>query len=629
MISLKTIKMIDLLQNIDSIVPTIGYTLMHSLWQGLLIYCVLFLVLTIFRVSNSKTRYVFLVAALGVYFIGTVVTFFWIFDPVIAQQTGIKNIQILFDNDFATTYNFSFTTWLAQNMNIILTAWCIGVLVMVVRLLGGWYLLTRIKKNALNCSNELWLNKLDSLKSRLKMTANVILKVSNRVDVPMVFGTIKPIIIIPTSLLTGLSDDQLEIILAHELAHVKRYDFIVNVLQHLVEVVFFFNPFVWLISNLIRTERENACDDLALSVSGDSYGLASTLLRVEEIRRQPQLALYFSNNNNIFHRIKRLTGMKTQNLLDTRMVMLVLFAVFLMSFGWYSINAKSQQEMKEPLEVESFEDPYVDVDLKVEVDPQVDVEPDLVAVYEPAPDADINEEVVPEMVLVEVDTTEKDKDAWRYERRVPPTAPVHPAPVIPDFPPMPPMVLDEWSEAFAEKFSEQFADFYEDHKEEIEVMMQELQETMTSVDTERFEEARVMKEMALRQKEMALAQRDQMRFAEEHSREDAERAMALAKEQMQLERENMKSLREEMVKLEREMDVFEQKMKKFDEELKNELVKDGYIKSSEDIKTLEVSRDGQFKVNRVKISDKDSKKYAEIYEKYFDNDIKGLRYSHD
>ncbi|MEQ9164637.1 MAG: hypothetical protein RLO12_00150, partial [Fulvivirga sp.] len=152
------------------------------------------------------------------------------------------------------------------------------------------------------------------------------------------------------------------------------------------------------------------------------------------------------------------------------------------------------------------------------------------------------------------------------------------------------------------------------------------QETMSSVETERFEEAR---EIAIRQREMAMAQRDQMRFAEEHSREDAERAMDLAKEQMQLERENMKSLREEMVKLEREMDVFEQKMKKFDEELKNELVKDGYIKSSEDIKTLEVSGDGQFKVNRVKISDKDSKKYAEIYEKYFDNDIKGLRYSHD
>lgn len=613
MINLKTIKMINLLNNIDSIVPTIGHTLMHSLWQGLLIYCLLFLVLTIFRVSNSKIRYTFSVAALGVYFIGTVFTFFWLFEPVISQQTGFKNIQILFDSDFATTYNFSFTTWLAQNMNIILTAWCIGVLVMVVRLLGGWYLLTRIKKKALNCSNELWLNKLELLKSRLKMTANVVLKVSNRVDVPMVFGTIKPIIIIPTSLLTGLSDDQLEIILAHELAHVKRYDFIVNILQHLVEVVFFFNPFVWLISNLIRTERENACDDLALSVSGDSYSLASTLLRVEEIRRQPQLALYFSNNNNIFHRIKRLTGMKTQNLLDTRMVMLVLFAASLMSFGWYSINANAKQEKVEPLKVESIEDPYQVEDLIVEVDPQVDV------------NLNINEEVAPETVLVETDTTENDKGAWRYEKRVPPVTPAHPV-VIPDFPPMPPKVLDEWSEAFSEKFSEQFADFYEDHKEEMAVMMDELQETMSSVDTERFEEAR---EIAMRQREMAMAQREQMRFAEEHSRKDAERAMVLAKEQMQLERENMKSMREEMVKLEREMDVFEQKMKKFDEELKKELVKDGYIKSSEDIKTLEVSRDGQFRVNRIKISDKDSKKYAEIYEKYFDNDIKGLRYSHD
>ncbi|WP_185153668.1 M56 family metallopeptidase [Fulvivirga lutimaris] len=610
--------MIDLLKNIDLVVPMIGHTLIHSLWQGLLVYCLLFLVLAIFRVSNSKIRYTFSVAALGVYLISTVVTFFWLFDPAVSMGGGVKNIQILFDKDFDAVYDFSFTSWLAQNMNIILSVWSTGVLFMVVRLLGGWYLLTRIKKNALSCSNELWLNKLKLLKSRLNMTANVILKVSNRVDVPMVFGTIKPIIIIPTSLLTGLSDDQLEIILAHELAHVKRYDFIVNVLQHLVEVVFFFNPFVWLISNLIRTERENACDDLALSVSGDSYSLASTLLRVEEIRRQPQLALYFSNNNNIFHRIKRLTGMKTQNLLDTRMVILVLFAASLMSFSWYSINAKNQQKKEEPLEVESFEPPYIDVNLNVEVDPQIDVEPDL--------DLSINEEVAPETILVEADTTEKDKDAWRYEKRVPPVAPAHPVPSIPDLPPMPPMVLDEWTEAFALKFSEQFADFYEEHKEEMELMMDELQETMSSIDTERFEEARFMKEMAMRQREMALAQRELTRFDEEHWREEVERARTLAKEQMELERESMRSLREEMGQLEREMKVFEQKMKKFDEELKDELVKDGYIKSSEDIETLDVNDDGEFTVNGKKMSSKDSKKYAEIYEKYFDSDVKGLRY---
>ena len=613
--------MIDLLPRIDSLVPTLGYPLINSFWQGLIIYFFLFIGFAIFKVSNSKLRYTCSVAALSVYLMSTVATFFLLVDPISVQSGGVKNIQILFDKDFVTAYNFSFTTWVAQNMNIILSVWGVGVLVMLIRLLGGWYLLTRIKKNAIECSNELWVNKLELLKSRLKITANVILKLSNAVDVPMVFGTIKPIIILPTTLLTGLSDDQLEIILAHELAHVKRYDFIVNILQHMVEVVFFFNPFVWLISNLIRSERENACDDLALSVSGDSYSLASTLLRVEEIRRQPQLALHFSNNNNIFHRIKRLTGMKTQNLLDTRMVILVLFAASLMSFGWYSINSKTEKEKEEPTE-EFFEAPEVDVD----VDPQSDinVEPAVVTNYEPAPVIDEKEEVLPETVLVEADTTEKDKDAWRYEKRVPPAPPA-----LPEFPPIPPMELNEWAEAFSAKFSERFADFYEEHKDEMEKMIEELQETMHSGNLDGFEEARFMKEMALRQKELALEQRERMRFDEEHWREEAEKAMVLAKEQMQLERESMQSMREEMIKLEKEMKVFEQKMKKFDEELKNELVKDGYIKSSEDIETLDVDRDGQFKVNGVKVSDKDSKKYAEIYEKYFDNDIKGLRYHND
>ncbi len=82
-----------------------------------------------------------------------------------------------------------------------------------------------------------------------------------------------------------------------------------------------------------------------------------------------------------------------------------------------------------------------------------------------------------------------------------------------------------------------------------------------------------------------------------------------------------------MAKVERELKVFEGKMKKFDEELKQELVKDGYIKPSESIKTLDVDRDGEFKVNGKKVTDKDSKRYGDIYKKYFDEDIKGLRYN--
>jgi bla regulator protein BlaR1 len=609
--------MIDLFQ-FEAMVPTIGYTLLHSLWQGLLIYAVLVLSLALLRKVNSRVKYTLSVTALSLYLIAAFATFIWFFNPSVAEVGTIKNIQILFDKEVTIGYSFSFTAWLSANMNIILMVWSAGVFLMMVRLLGGWYLLNRIKKSAILCSNELWISQLNRLKLRLEIATKIVLKVSGQVDVPMVFGTIKPIIILPTSLLTGLSDDQIEIILAHELAHVKRYDFIINILQHLVEVVFFFNPFVWLISNLIRTERENACDDLALSISGDSYSLVTTLLRVEEIRRQPQLALYFSNNNNIFHRIKRLTGMKTQNLFDARMVTLVLFAASLMSFGWYSINANAQEEKQEPTEIEFTEDP--DIDINVEVDPQVDVdvEPDPVIVHEPAPNIDIDEDVMPAAVLAKVDTTDEDDDAWRYERSLPP---------LPAMPPMPPMVLDEWSEAFALKFSEQFADFYEEHKEEMEAMMEELQESLASEDFARFEDARFMKEMALRQKEMDLAQKAEMRFGEERWREETERAMAVAREQMELQRENMRAMREEMVKVERDMKIFEQKMKKFDEELKDELVKDGYIKSTDDIENLHVDRDGQFKVNGIKVKEKDAKKYGDLYKKYFDSDIGGLRYN--
>ena len=158
-------------------------------------------------------------------------------------------------------------------------------------------------------------------------------------------------------------------------------------------------------------------------------------------------------------------------------------------------------------------------------------------------------------------------------------------------------------------------------------MMAELQERMESADFEELRDFKHAKEMALRQKEKALARSEEWRLDESKIREEAERSMVLAKRAMETQRVNMREMREEMVNMEREMRVFEQKMKKFNEELTDELVKDGYIKSSESIEMLDVDRDGQFKVNGKKVSEKDSKKYGELYEKYFDEQVKGLRYN--
>ncbi|MDB5354175.1 MAG: blaR1 8 [Phycisphaerales bacterium] len=107
-----------------------------------------------------------------------------------------------------------------------------------------------------------------------------------RVATPVVIGTLRPVILLPLALATELSAAQVEAILAHELAHIRRYDHVVNVLQGLIEAFLFFHPAVWLVSARLREERENCCDDAVLAAGGDAHAYAEALVCVAELARQ-------------------------------------------------------------------------------------------------------------------------------------------------------------------------------------------------------------------------------------------------------------------------------------------------------------------------------------------------------
>ncbi len=128
---------------------------------------------------------------------------------------------------------------------------------------------------------------------------------STLVLVPTVVGFFKPIVLLPVSALSGLTPRQLEMILAHEIAHIHRRDFLVNVAQTIVETILFYHPAVWLVSNAIRIERENCCDDMAVSAFGDAPAFARALLRLEQTSqiRPPALA---ANSGSLVKRVSRL-----------------------------------------------------------------------------------------------------------------------------------------------------------------------------------------------------------------------------------------------------------------------------------------------------------------------------------
>jgi bla regulator protein BlaR1 len=136
-------------------------------------------------------------------------------------------------------------------MTFILLGWSIGALVFSLRIVSGWFFLNGIKRDAIEIQDE-WFEKLQSLARNFGLNRAIQLAETSRIQVPMVIGFFKPVILIPTAMLSGLSPEQIETILVHELAHIRRNDYIINLFQTILESIFFFNPFVWFLSGIIR-----------------------------------------------------------------------------------------------------------------------------------------------------------------------------------------------------------------------------------------------------------------------------------------------------------------------------------------------------------------------------------------
>ena len=169
------------------------------------------------------------------------------------------------------------------------------------------------------------------------------LRLSDRLDVPLVIGFLKPMVLLPTAMLFAMHTDQVESIILHELCHIRRRDHLVNALQILLEVFFFYHPATWWISRTIRKLREEAVDQWVVAQTGEPLVYSRALLSLEE-QRQTRLPLHATaatrNPNHLFTRIKQLMTMKTQDLnTGTRMAALLAVVFALACVAWVKPNA--------------------------------------------------------------------------------------------------------------------------------------------------------------------------------------------------------------------------------------------------------------------------------------------------
>ncbi len=221
--------------------------------------------------------------------------------------------------------------------------WTLGVLVLSLRPLIGWWYIRRLRRSGLtNVSDEIR-QTVAGLAQRLRIQKLVSVFQSTLVEVPCVIGAWRPVILLPAAVLTGLTTDQLEAVLAHELAHIRRHDFVMNIIQTLVETLLFYHPAIWWLSSRIRQEREHCCDDQAVELLGDIAGYATMLLSVERLRGKILPTTVAAGGGSLVERIRRLTNSPAVESRSPAMSLIVLATVLAIAGSWTWSSAQTTQ----------------------------------------------------------------------------------------------------------------------------------------------------------------------------------------------------------------------------------------------------------------------------------------------
>ena len=292
----------------------LGWTLLHFLWQGALLGLMAWLALTLLRRASARARYGMACAFLVLMVAAPVTTFI-----SLPRQAGVRQGDLNLSVAAASPARISLPTprlsdrvkaTLDPSLPWLLLGWAAGVLLLSTRFLGSWVQVQRLRRRSASPVPAEWHLVLSRLCRELQLSRTVRLLQSAAVEVPTALGWLRPVILLPACALAGLSPLQLEAILAHELAHIRRGDFLVNLLQSLVEVLLFYHPAVWWLSARIRAERELCCDDVAAELCGDPLLLARALTDLEALRETPaptptHLALA-ANGGSLMHRVRHL-----------------------------------------------------------------------------------------------------------------------------------------------------------------------------------------------------------------------------------------------------------------------------------------------------------------------------------
>ena len=302
----------------QNLIDVLGWTVFHAIWQGAIIGLVFYILLTTQSFKSAKARFNAAWITLFIQLLTSICTFCYIWntfanrlDPVINQESGIQNHFYLSGNEtipIQTSFLEKILNLPNQYIDWISWIWLIGVSLMSLRLLGGFsylFWLNKVSHSPLPIEMNLFLEQ----KRKEAGLKRIIGKLSSHIQSPMVFGHFKPILLFPVALLSKLTPEQVEAVIIHELAHVKRNDYILNIFQIFIEIIFYFHPVTWWLTSIIKREREHICDDEAAGKELNqklSYAKALLIIQENDAISSISSLAFAKKPSEMYLRIKRI-----------------------------------------------------------------------------------------------------------------------------------------------------------------------------------------------------------------------------------------------------------------------------------------------------------------------------------
>jgi bla regulator protein BlaR1 len=446
---------------LNNIIKATGWSIFHSLWQGAFLYGLMVLIFVMVPTLSARVKHNMAYGTLSLIFIGFCGTFFSLFTwpplSTVSNTLALSNFVPASVNQQAEHY-----------FPLLVSIYVIGLFLQLAILGTGYYKILQLKHSVKLAVPQEWQLLFKGMMAEMNISKKAAFYLSPHVTVPLVIGFIKPVILFPVAFATQLDLVHVEAILIHELAHIRRNDYLLNIVKTVMETILFFNPFTWLCSNLIQREREHACDDLVVRKTHTPLTYAHALLQIELLKEKQTPAFSMAaggNNQHLYERIKRITDMKTTyNTAKQQLFAIGITLSILVSLAWIN-PLKSEPIVKKKITTATL------TEVCTEASP----------------------------LVFQQDTTKKNKNksvnknlkgakgtkAIKRVPAVPAAPPAPPAAAVPGVPPVPPKPVkeDELTQQQIKEIEKQFNSAeWKKHEADIEKMSADMEKQFNSAE---------------------------------------------------------------------------------------------------------------------------------------------------